>query len=365
MTQKKLLLVIALLMVDITIAQSQDAPPAPQPAATQQQTAPQQKPAPAAETRPIVIPTNLVIVPVTVKDHAGHLVSDLDKDDFRAFADGVEQQVKVDLNPVPLSAVVLIDNDLPQKSVDQVQKSLVTIAAAFGPNDEVALVTYEQFPETVADFSFNNDRLFTQLKRLEVGSHTTTVIADPTTAGPVINGQPLPNGQGIPVHGAARYQNSAALDDAIYAAGQMLKTRGRDRRKIIFLISDGSNSKHNQHTFDETLHALLVADVSVYSISVTRSLPTGRFLLQQGIAEIDKYATDTGGDTFFAPKQKDLERLYSDVTEQARNEYTLTFSPQDIHQNQDYHPIEIRVRRPGLTVRAREGYYQSAIARAK
>lgn len=366
MTQKKTLLVIALLLGAITVAQSQDASPAASPVATQQQPAPQQKPAPPASTRPIVIPTNLVIVPVTVKDHAGRLVSDLDKDDFRAFADGVEQQIlKVDPNPFPLSAVVLIDNDLPQKSVDQVQKSLVAISAGFGPNDEVALVTYEEFPETVADFSFNNDQLFTKLKRLEVGSHSSTVIADPTTAGPVINGQSLPNGQGVPVHGAARYQNSSALDDAVYAASQMLKGRGRARRKIIFLISDGTNSKRNEHTFDETLHALLVADVSVYSISVTRSIPIGRSLLQHGTAEIDKYAADTGGDAFFASKQRDLERLYSDVTEQARNEYTLTFSPQGINQNQDYHPIEIRVRRPDLSIRAREGYYQSAIARAK
>jgi VWFA-related protein len=366
MTLKKHLLVIALLMGTTTVAQSQNASPPP-PAANQQQSSPQQKPLPPIRTAPtIVTRTELVVVPVTVKDHDGRLVSDLEKDDFRAFADGVEQQIiRVDPNPFPLSAVVLIDDDLPQKSVDQVQKSLVAIAAGFGPNDEVALVTYEQFPETVADFSSNNDQLFTKLKRLEVGSHTTTVIADPTTAGPVINGQSLPNGQGVPVHGSARYENNAAIDDAVFAASQMLRGRGRDRRKIVFLISDGSNSKHNQHTFEETLHSLLVAGVSVYSISVTRSLPVGRALLQRGTADVDKYAADTGGEAFFAAKQRDLERLYSDVTEQARNEYTLTFSPQGINQNQDYHPIEIRVRRPGLSIKAREGYYQSAIALAK
>jgi len=367
MIQREVFLVVALLMGNIKVAQSRSAPPARSPAATQQQAAPPQAPTSVAETRPTIRRrTDLVIVPVTVKDHAGRLVSDLDRSDFRAFADGVEQQIiNFDSNPFPLSAVVLIDNDLSQKSVDQVQKSLVSIAAGFGPNDEVALVTYDEYPETVAGFSFNNDQLFTQLKRLEVGSHSTTIVADPTTAGPMINGQSLPNGQGVPVHGSARYQNNSALDDAVFSAGQMLKARGRDRRKIIFLISDGSNSKHNQHTFDETLHALLVADISVYSISVTRSLPVGRSLLQHGTAEIDKYAADTGGDTFFATKQSDLERLYSDVTEQARNEYTLTFSPQDIHRDQDYHPIEIRVRRPGLSIRAREGYYQSAIASAK
>jgi len=364
-----------LLSSSLAVARPQDSqlPSAPQP----------QNPKPAAPAAPpaaqqgkpggsppqqggtrsrIVARTDLVIVPVTVKDGRGQLVADLTKDDFRVFADDVEQQVILfDANAFPLSAVVLIDNDLAEHTAQQVQKSLDAIAAGFGPNDEVALVTYDEYPNTVADFSPDNDALFTHLKRLELGTHTNTVVADPTTAGPVINGQPLPTGQGVPQHNSGRYATSNDLDDAVYAAGQMLRSRGRDRRKIIFLISDGSNSKHNQHTFAETLHGLLADDISVYSISVSHSLPVGKSLIQHGAAEIQKYATETGGDTFVATKQFDLERLYSAVTEEARNQYTLTFSPQDVHNDKDYHTIEVRVRRTGLNVNSREGYYQSAI----
>jgi VWFA-related protein len=346
-------------------AQSQE-PPAP--AAPQQATPPPQKGAP-----PIVTVTRQVIVPVTVKDSHGQLVGDLAKDEFRIFADGVEQKViGFSSEAVPLSAVVLLDNDLGERVASQVQKSLTTIAAGFGPADEVALVTYDQFPETVSDFSFNNDALFTTLKRLELGSHNSQVIADPTTQGPIGAGPPPstagPIGSGPPpaasvrLHGTQRYKNTNALNDALFAAGDMLKSRGRDRRKIIFLISDGSNSTLNEHSFDETLRSLLVADISVYSISVTHSVPVGKALLAKGAYELEKYAADTGGDTFYAGKQPELERLYSSVTEQARNEYTLTFSPEDIAKGQDYHPIEVRVRRPGLSIETREGYYESAIA---
>jgi VWFA-related protein len=151
------------------------------------------------------------------------------------------------------------------------------------------------------------------------------------------------------------------LDDAIYAAGQMLKGRGRDRRKIIFLISDGSNTHNNQHSFDETLHSLLLADVSVFAISVIHTTPIGRSIVQHGAAEIDKYAASTGGDTFYAAKQNDLERLYSEVTEQARNEYTITFAPQEADRTKDYHTIEVRIRRPDLNVSARQGYFQAGL----
>lgn len=167
---------------------------------------------------------------------------------------------------------------------------------------------------------------------------------------------------GIPAHGSGRPETDSALNDALYAAGTMLKGRGRDRRKIIFLISDGSNSQ-NRHTFDETLSTLLADDVSVYSISVTRSvpLPVGKSLIQRGVSELQKYANGTGGDTFFASKQPDLERLYSDVTEEARNQYTLTFQPSGTDRSRDFHTIEVRVRRPGLDVLARQGFYQSSM----
>jgi VWFA-related protein len=355
MTRRIPILVTVLLLAAVAALAQAPQPPV---GATPRQMPPQNQNPPAIVTRAL-----LVIVPVTVKDTHGQLVGDLTKDEFRIFADGVEQKIsQFSSDPVPLSAVVLLDNDLSGKVSSQVQKSLVSVAAGFGPADEVAVVTFDQFPQTVSDFSFNNDLLFTKLKRVELGSHNDQVISDPTTTGPTINGQPTPSSVGIPLHGSGRYKKQNALDDAIFAAGQMLKDRSRDRRKIIFVISDGNDAGRNNHTFDQTLHALLESDVAVYSISVTHSTPVGRSLLQRGMSNLDKYADDTGGDTFFASRQNDLERLYSNVTEQARNEYTLTFSPQNVHQGQDYHELEVRVRRPELTIETRHGYYESAIA---
>jgi VWFA-related protein len=339
----------------------------PAPARAQQPPAPESQPPAAQSGRQqlpprIIVHAYTVIVPVTVKDSRGQLVAGLQRNNFQILADNVQQQIEnFSADPMPLSAVVLIDNDLPDRSATQVKKSLVAISAGFGPNDEVALVTYDKFPNTVSNFTFSNDKLFTQLQRLELGSHSSMVMADPNTAGPITNGRPLPTGTGVPVHGSQRYVEHDALNDAIYASAELLKSRGRDRRKIIFLISDGANSSDNAHTFDETLHYLLSNEISVYSISVTRSAPFGRKLLQRGLAEIGKFALDTGGDTYFAGKQSDLERTYSLVTEQARNQYTLTFSPHNVSIAKDYHSIEVRVDRPDLSIETREGYYDSSL----
>jgi VWFA-related protein len=352
---------------DAHVQPGQTAPPAPNlnppPTQTPQAQTGQSQPQKPAQPqkgkppqKPIGITTNAVIVPVTVKNRDGVLVGDLSRDEFRVYCDNVEQHIILFASdPFPLSAVVLIDNNLSIKSADQVQKSLVAISGGFGPTDEVALVTYDQFPNTVADFSFNNDELFNKLKRLDLQSHYPGApVGGPLTAGPTVNGRSAENGLPTPL-GVRQETETKDLDDAVFAAGEMLKARGRDRRKIIFLISDGNNSHSNSHTLDQTLQLLLNSDVSVYSISV------GHALLQHQSTRLEKYAQTTGGDTFYAGKDRGLENLYAKVTEQARNQYTLTFSPTDVTKGADFHSIEVRVRRPDLDVTARSGYYQSGL----
>jgi VWFA-related protein len=371
MTFRVLVLGIALFLSLPALAQQQPSPSPPKPSTLPEapqahlpppQNAPSQGAQPSDTRAFIKTHSDIVIVPVTVKDRQGQIVGDLQRDDFRVFQDGAEQQIaRFSAEPFPLSAVVLIDNDLAHKQAEEVQKSLTAIAAGFGPPDEVALVSYAEFPETVLDFTFNNDDLFTQLKRVELNSHSSEVTMGPTTAGPAINGQPLPDGTGIPRHGSGRTQIVTSMDDAVYAAGQMLRGRGRDRRKIIFLISDGSNAERNQHNYEDTLRSLLEADVSVYAISVTHGAPTIRGMIRYDTSSPRKYADNTGGDTFYAGKAADLERLYSAVTEQARNEYIIAFSPQGTDHTRDFHSIEVRVLRPNLDILARQGYYTSAV----
>jgi VWFA-related protein len=331
------------------------APSTPTAQTPQAQTGESKPAVPQNDTRNrIRVRSDLVIVPVTVKNHEGNLIGDLQRDEFRVFCDDVEQQIIFfTSDPFPLSAVVLIDNDLSVRSAEQVQKSLTAISAGFGPADEVALVTYNEFTNTVADFSFNNDQLYTKLKRLELDSHIPgSPVGGPLTAGPTANGRNTETGQPTP-QGIRQEPEHKDMDDAIYDATQMLKGRGRDRRKIIFLISDGNNSHNNTHSFDQTLQALLQADVAVYSISV------GHAFLQKQTLRLEHYANKSGGDTFYAGKDRSLQNLYPSVTEQARNQYTLTFSPQDTDRTKDFHTIEVRVRRPSLDVSTREGYYQS------
>ena len=296
--------------------------------------------------------SELVLVPVTVKDERGNLVGGLEPADFRVFEDGAEQQIALfSSDPFPLSAVILIDNDLSLKPAAQVQKSLESIAAGFAASDEVAIVLYDEYPATVLDFTADNDQVFSKLKKVQLGSSFPGEDTGPMTSGPLINGKSTAPQVRTGVGKSAVTKN---LDDAVYACAKMLRNRGRDRRKIIFLISDGSNSHHNQRNFEETRELLLSADVSVYAISV------GNAFLKHESSRLLKYANDTGGDAIYASKQRDLERLYSSLTEEARTQYTLAFVPGKSDPGSDYHAIEVRVERPRLRILARQGFYTSA-----
>src|SRR5271165_4991237 len=57
----------------------------------------------------IRVNSNLVILPVTVKDRYGNLVADMERQDFRVFDDGVEQSIDVfTAEAFPLSILVLV-----------------------------------------------------------------------------------------------------------------------------------------------------------------------------------------------------------------------------------------------------------------
>lgn len=307
-------------------------------------------PGPANPQATIKANVDLVVVPVTVKSSNDETVDDLRRDEFRVFEDNVEQRITTFSNDaIPLSAVLLVDDDMSTKPADQVQKSLVAMAGAFGPDDEVALAKFDAFYTPVVDFTADNDKLITELGRLTLGRSIPGVGSDVMTSVPTVNNEPV-SGAPIPSQ-PTRGQTTKHIDDAIHAAAEALSTRDRDRRKVIVLVSDGMNAKNNTYSYDDTLKVLLSSDVSVYAIGLDAAI------LNRVKSVLARYAHSTGGDVDYAVRGSDLPDIYTQVTEQARHQYTLGYVPAGTDRSKNYHSIEVRVRRPGLNILTREGYY--------
>jgi VWFA-related protein len=348
---------------------AQDPPQAPVPKVPKDSPAqapakPQDNPIPANQQNPtdsqttLKFAVNYVFLPVTVKDGEGRLVPDLNRAEFRVLDDNVEQRIEFfSAEAFPLSVVILLDNDLKSKDAQQVESSLSSIVAGLSANDEAFVCRFDSNFHPGKGFTRDQDKLLTELHRTRLSTDRPDV-APPAAggpySGPIINGQSAVS-PGAPAPAPSTMiigeKSDKALDDAVFESAQLLKDRGRERRKIIFLISDGENGKTNQNTYDNTVKDLLRYGVSVYSLGV------GGGFYERKFSRLQSYAHDTGGDVFYAAKRNSLEELYSRVTEQARNQYTLGYNPRGNDRGKDFHTVEVRVRREGLSISTREGYY--------
>ncbi|MGB2670690.1 MAG: VWA domain-containing protein [Candidatus Acidiferrum sp.] len=307
----------------------------------------------------ITVNANLVVLPVTVKDHTGRLVPDLGKDEFRVFDDNVEQRIDVfTTEAFPLSMVILIDNELKEKYAKEVENSLDAIIGGMSNLDEAFICRFDEFFHPGKGFSSNQDTLLLELKRTKLDSQSALLPPGGPFNGPTINGHAV---DGSPAtSGATRTIFAAptkALDDAVFGAAELLKDRPRNRRKIIFIISDGidGGKKYNTNTYDNTVKEVLGHGISVFAVGV------GSAILDRKFERLSEYAHATGGDIYYAATQDSMQDLYSRVTEEARNEYTLAYIPHNTKGSKDYHDVEVRVKRAGLSVLTRNRYYTGGV----
>src|SRR6266478_222697 len=143
------------------------------------QTLPQSASSQSEAQAKIRVNSNLVILPVTVKDRNGNLVPELQKQEFRVFDDNVEQSIDVfTAEAFPLSLVVLIDDDLKSDDAEQLVQSLRAVVAGISSSDEAAICRFDLTFYPGEGFTGDPDRLLAELKKAQEAS-------GPSTAGPV------------------------------------------------------------------------------------------------------------------------------------------------------------------------------------
>ena len=233
--------------------------------------------------------------------------------------------------------------------------SLRAAAGGVSANDEAFVCRFDQFFYPGPGFILNSDELMAELKQARIDTKPSEDRPVPFVDGPSAHVR----GVGEPAVAAPTNAGGKAtktLDDAIFASAEILHDRGAGRRKIILVISDGANGeKFNHHSYEDVRQALLRDNISVYSVAVGNAL-------KFRYARLVRYADDSGGDVYFAAKSRAMERFYSQITEQARHEYTLAYVPSRNDQDSSYHRIEVVVDRPGVAVRTRQGYYSGPLS---
>jgi VWFA-related protein len=311
---------------------------------------------------------NFVMVPVTVKDSDGRLVGGLQPKDFSILESGQRQKLTFfTSDPFPLSAAVIFDTGMPDVGLKKVQETLSALQGSFSQFDEVAIYTYSSTVSQVHDFTSVNKELTVALNQVKAYSGANN--GPPVTSGPlgpqgpIINGVPMDS----PVTPVSTPPKVArVLNDAILEAARDLSKRDRARRKIIFIISDG-REQGSTASYKDTLKVLETQNIIVYAVGVEGAaipiydrlqrihVPKTRGLM--GYSDIlPKYVNATGGGTVYGElTPADMERAYANAMGDARYQYTLGYSPKAGIGG--YREIDVQVRRPGVKVFAKAGYY--------
>src|SRR5258708_27735661 len=207
-----------------TAGQSASATGSLQSAPGQPSQSPPAGPPPSDARAKISVNSNLVILPVTVKDRSGNLVPDLQRDEFRVFEDNVEQKIDVfTAEAFPLSMIILLDNDLKEKDAQEVRKSLDAVVGGLSLEDEAFICRFDQFFHPGKGFTADHDLLLTDLQRTKLDTEPSTAppggaIANP----PSINGNAaIADSPNIPPTTVNILgQSTKALHDAEFGAAQ-------------------------------------------------------------------------------------------------------------------------------------------------
>jgi len=270
------------------------------------------------------VKVSLVRVLVSVRDAAGRVLTDLNRDDFRLLDSGVLQKISVfERNTsVPLSVAILIDTsgstqqDLHYEE-DSVLKFLAALLHSGNPEDAFALYSFNWRITQEVDFGRSKNRAEHVLHSL---------------------------------HG----EGGTSLYDAIYLASDGLAQR--DGRHVMIVVTDGGDTTSYKH-FGDALRAAQETDTVVYPIVVVPiENEAGRNI--GGEHALAAIAANTGGRSFNPEGFEQLDLAFADLLRELRTQYLIGYYPRNVRQEPRlFHPVQVTVPENTARVSARSGYY--------
>ena len=312
------------------------------------------------------IDTTLVTIPVSVTDRQGRYIPDLQKEDFRIFEDGVEQEVAYFASVErPFTVVLMIDTSSSVWSkLGKIKDAAVAFVEQLRPEDSVMVVSFAGGLTVHCEPTGDRERSRKAIRGI---------------------------GKGLSTH----------LYDAVEKV--MLKHLARfEGRKAVVLFTDGVDATSSDATYEETTRAAEELDAIIYTIKYgthegdsapppppqpSRRLPgiLGRIPIQipvpgtgggTGSSRVDtsraepylrELAELTGGRFYQAERDlRNLDQTFGLIAEELRRQYSLGYYARRRGGAGERRRLRVRVGRPELAVRSRDSYiYQPPAGGAK
>lgn len=122
-------------------------------------------------------------------------------------------------------------------------------------------------------------------------------------------------------------------------------------RNVIVIISDGADDQ-SRYSIGEAVAMAQDVGAVIYTIGTE---PTGSDVQSDDV--LKRFASETGGRSYFPISARDLGSAFASILSDLRHQYVVAYSPNNFEPNGEFHKVEIKILRKGVTARTRKGYY--------
>ena len=280
----------------------------------------------------------LVNVTCSVRSADGRFITGLDRGDFEVLEDGVVQKIQFFAQPseLPLSIGLIVDASGSQsRFTSRHGRDVQTfLESVLRPADRAFALCFGNHLRLVSDFTSSPEEIIQGLERFEHGSW-----------------------HGMPEVGPLIDRDlGTALYDAVYEPVKEKMANAEQRRRALIVFSDGEENA-SEHDLLDAIRAAQNADTVLFGIRYTM-VKHNRMNARNkyGIRAMDHLALETGGETFDG-LTTDLPGAFRQIDAQIRSMYELGFASTNPARDGTFRKLTIRVKQPGLSIRAKTGYY--------
>jgi VWFA-related protein len=310
----------------------------------------------------IRVSTTLVTIPVSVMDRDGRYVPNLQKEEFRIWEDGVEQEVaffqSVDK---PFSVVLMLDTSPSTEfRLEDIQNAAITFVNQLRRDDKVMVVSFNDDIKILSEFTTDRNKLERAILRAD--THSGTRLYD-------------------------------AIDIVINR--ELSRVQGR---KAIVLFTDGVDTTSRQADYQSNIMDAQELDALIYPVQYDTSEDmnannnsnsrgvwddildgifgggkrrggrrnggggsrpargTDRYDYELANRYLMELANSTGGREYQADSLENMSMAFGNVAEELRRQYSIGYYPKRPPQPGQRRQIRVRARQPNLAVRARDSY---------
>jgi Ca-activated chloride channel family protein len=270
------------------------------------------------EQQPIV-KSSVRTVPVyaTVIDASGRLVPSLEQSDFAVLDNGKPADIALFSNESqPFTAVVMLDTSASMTAnLKLLNRAAEQFLLRLLPVDKAQVGAFNDKIQLSGTFTNDRDELIGALNDLYFG-------------------------------------NPTRLNDAIATSLDTLQ--GIEGRRVVLVFTDGEDTS-SRIGFKTVLERARDEEVMVYSIGLESEYFNGmRVVRSRPSRDLRKISDETGGGYFELSKTADLAPTFTRVAQELRSQYLIGFAP--VALDGKVHKLEVKVSKPGMTVRTRKSY---------